>query len=265
MAASLPCAASSLSFMRLMRPKISDRSMGLDRDAGGLKNALGVAHRVESGGTRADGADLEILEALHDAADGGEPLQVGLELRRLHRLSVQRGERVLDAVLHHVVAAAHLPAEAVAAHGDGHVVGAVGRGLHQHRHLEAREADRVHDAALFAEVGQSDDDAVDLVGVFLEQLGAALRLSIGFHGAVLRLFAARARWLSRRRPPVLEEFLRGRSWPGDQGKIRGCPPRSRMSFAVALPLSCSFSALPFVYGCLVLFELQSSQGLMSLS
>ena len=68
--------------------------------------------------------------------------------------------------------AAHLAAEAVAAHGDGHGVGAVGRGLHQHRNLEPGEADGVHDAALLAEVGQRDDDAVDLVGVLLEQLGA---------------------------------------------------------------------------------------------
>ena len=47
--------------------------------------------------------------------------------------------------------------------GDGHVVGAVGRGLHQHRNLEPGKADGVDNAALFAEVGQRDDDAVDLV------------------------------------------------------------------------------------------------------
>jgi hypothetical protein len=57
-----------VSFMRLMRPKTSDRSrvsmvMPLVRDA------LGVAHRVEGRGTRADGADAQILQALHDAAD----------------------------------------------------------------------------------------------------------------------------------------------------------------------------------------------------
>ena len=99
-------------------------------------------------------------------------------------LGMQRGQRVVDAVLHHVVAGAHFAAEAVAPRGDGHRVGAVGRGLHQHRNLQTRQPDRIDDAALFAEVGQRDDDAVDLFGVLLEQLGAALRLGVGFHRAV---------------------------------------------------------------------------------
>ncbi len=120
----------------------------------------------------------------------GEPLQIGGELRRGQALGVQRGQRVGNAVLHQVVAGAHLAAEAVAADGDGHGVGAVGRGLHQHRNLQAGEADGVHNAALFAEVGQGDDDAVDLVGVLLEELGALLRLSVRFHRAMLRFFRA---------------------------------------------------------------------------
>ncbi len=37
---------------------------GLDRDAVGFKNALGVAHGIEGRGTRADGADAQILESL---------------------------------------------------------------------------------------------------------------------------------------------------------------------------------------------------------
>ncbi len=56
----------------------------LDRDAAGFEDALGIANRVERRGTRADRADAEILQALHDAADRREPLQVGLELRRRH-------------------------------------------------------------------------------------------------------------------------------------------------------------------------------------
>ena len=108
----------------------------------------------------------------------------------LRRFSVQRRQRVGDAVLHQVVAGAHLAAEAVAARGDGHGVGAVGRGLHQHRNLQAREADGIDDAALFAEVRQGNDDAVDLFGVLLEKLRAVLRLGIGFHRAVLRIFRA---------------------------------------------------------------------------
>ena len=157
---------------------------GLDGDAAGFEDALGVADGVEGRGTRADGADAEILEALDDAADRGEPFEVGLELGRVESLSVQRGERIGNAVLHEVVAGAHFAAEAVAAGGDGHGVRAVGRGLDEHRNLEAGEANGVDDAALFAEVGQGDDDAVDFVGVLLEELGAPLRFGVGFDGAV---------------------------------------------------------------------------------
>jgi hypothetical protein len=180
MAASLACAASSLSF-------ILD---GLDGDARGFEDAFGVAHGVEGRGARADGADAEILQALYDAADLRKPFEIGLEFGRGQGLSVQRGERVENAVLHHIVATAHLSAKAVAAVGDGHGIGAIGRGLHQHGHFQSRQADGVDDAALLAEVGQRDDDAVDLFGVFLEERGAALGLSVSFHRAVMRLVRA---------------------------------------------------------------------------
>ena len=119
-----------------------------------------------------------------DAADCGKPFQVGLEFGRIERLGVQRGQRILDAVLHHVVTRAHLAAEAVAAHGNGHVVGAIGRGLHQHRNLQPGQTNGIDDAPLFTEVGQGDDDAVDLVGMLLEQLRTALRFSVSLDRAV---------------------------------------------------------------------------------
>ena len=61
--------------------------------------------------------------------------------------------------------ALHLAAEAVAAVGDGHLAGGIGRRLDQHRHVEVGQAQGVGDAALVAEVRQRDDDAVDLVAV----------------------------------------------------------------------------------------------------
>ena len=109
------------------------------------------------------------------------------KLSELGADGVQRRERIGNAVLHHVVAGGHFSAEAVAAIGDLHVFGAVRRGLHQHRHLQCREADGVDDAALFAEVRQRNDDAVDLFAVLAEELGATLRLIVCFHGAKLRL------------------------------------------------------------------------------
>ena len=159
-----------------MRPKISRQIDRLDGDAARLIEALRVAHGVEGRGTRADGADAQILQSLDDAANAGEPGQIGGELRRREALGMQRGQRVGNLVLHQVVTGAHLAAEAVAADGDGHLFGAVGRGLHQHRNPQAAEADGVHNAALFAEVGQSDDDAVNLVGMLFEELGAAFAI-----------------------------------------------------------------------------------------
>ncbi len=86
--------------------------------------------------------------------------------------------------------ARHLAAEAVAARRDGHGIGAVGRGLHQHRNLQPRQANRIHDAALFAEVGQRNDDAVDLLCMFLEEFGAMLRFGVCFHRAIFGLLRA---------------------------------------------------------------------------
>jgi hypothetical protein len=49
-------------------------------------------------------------------------------------------------------------------------------------------AQGVGDGALLAEIRQRDDDAVDLVAVFLEQVGAERRFRARFDGAELGLF-----------------------------------------------------------------------------
>ena len=71
---------------------------------------------------------------------------------------------------------------------DLHVVAAVGRGLHQHRHVQRGVADRIGDAALVAEIRQRHDDAVDLVAMLAEQLrrSGAHRRGVS-HRAELRL------------------------------------------------------------------------------
>ena len=103
-----------------------------------------------------------------------------------------RGERVTDAVLPQVVAHRNLSAEAVAPPAHQHLVGLVGKSMHQHRHIEPRHADRVGHAALVAEVGQADQNAVDLVAVLLEQVGAPTRVLQGFDRAELGLFGGQA-------------------------------------------------------------------------
>ena len=51
-----------------------------DGDAGSLKDALGVANRVEGGRTRANGADAQVLQSPDNAANRGKPFEIGFEL-----------------------------------------------------------------------------------------------------------------------------------------------------------------------------------------
>ena len=153
---------------------------GFDGDAGALEQLLGVADGVEGGGASADGTEANVAQTADDAADGGKPLQVGLELGRVRGFGVQGREGVRDAVLLQVVADRHLAAEAIATEGDGHLASGVGCGLDKDRNVEVGEAEGVGEATLFAEVWQRDDDAVDFLRVKLEELGALLCILVGF-------------------------------------------------------------------------------------
>ena len=157
-------------------------------DAGTLKQLLAVADGVERGGTRADGADSAVAQALDHAANGSEPRQIPGEFGAIERFGMQRRQRIRNFVLRQIVAGAHLAAEAIAPHGDGHVVGAIGRGLDEHGYVQAGGPQRLHLAALFTKIGQRDDDAVDLVAVAVKQLRALAGIRTGFHSTVLRVF-----------------------------------------------------------------------------
>ncbi len=158
---------------------------GFYGDAGAFEQLLRIANGIEGGRTRANGADAQIAEAADDAADRCEPGEVLREALGVGRRGVQRGDGVRDAVLLHVVAGRHLAAEAIAAIGDLHVVGAVGRRLHQHRHLQRGVADGIDDAALLAEVRERDEDAVDLVAMLAEELRATARFIRSLYRAEL--------------------------------------------------------------------------------
>ena len=84
--------------------------------------------------------------------------------------------------------------------GDLHIVCTIGRGLHQHRHLQCGVADRIDNAAFLAEVGQRHKNAVDLVAMSAEELCAAARLIRCLHRAKLRL-------LRRQRNPAYPRLL----------------------------------------------------------
>ena len=61
---------------------------GLDRDPLLLQQLLAEANRIEVGGACADGADAQVAQAVDNAADGGKPVEVGLEILRIGTASV---------------------------------------------------------------------------------------------------------------------------------------------------------------------------------
>src|ERR1019366_4687523 len=160
----------------------------LHADAAGFQQFLAIAHGVESRGTGADGADAQAAQAAHHAADGGEPGEVLGEHIRTGGFGVQRGERVGNTVLLEVIAGAHFAAEAVATILDGHQSRGVRRGLYEDGHVEVGLAQSVGDGALFAEIRQRDDDAVDLVAAAPEQVGAEGHIAAAGDGAAVGLF-----------------------------------------------------------------------------
>ena len=159
---------------------------------------------------------------LDHAADGGEPVQILAEEIGIGRFGVQRGERIRDAVLRQIIAGRHLAAEAVAAVGDGHFAGRIGRGLDQHGDVQLGQAQRIGDGALVAEIGQGDDDAVDLrrdaCGTDRRSWRASARVSMapclvssGLTATTLMAGLFEAAIISSR--PLLRQMVRGRS-PG---------------------------------------------------
>ncbi len=156
----------------------------LDGNALRFKDAFAVAYRVECRGARADSADAQIPQALHDSANGAKPLKVFLELIRVGRAGVRGGQRVRNPVLPQIVAGGHLAAEAVATVGNRHLRWRVGSGLDQHRNPKGGQSNCVSNRALVAEIRQRDDDSVNRIRVRAEELGAPFGLFVGLNGAV---------------------------------------------------------------------------------
>jgi hypothetical protein len=151
---------------------------GGDGDAVAFEDFFRVAHGIESAGTRADGADADLAQALHDAGHGDEVLQVGAErcVERMH--DVFRRERVGDAGLAEIVADGNLAAEGVAATDDVEAVEVVGVALHEDGDVEAGELQRVGHALLVAEVRQAHEDAGKAVAVLPEEVGALAGVAV---------------------------------------------------------------------------------------
>jgi hypothetical protein len=124
----------------------------------------------------------------HHATDGDELLEVGAEglvLQRVHNVFARQRER--DVRLLEVVADGNLPAERVAAALDAQGIEIVRVALNEYRHAQAGLLERVGHTLLVPEIGEADQDAVDLVPMGREEIGALARVGIGFDPTELRL------------------------------------------------------------------------------
>ena len=209
-----------------MRPKISERSSVSTVMPERSSNLFAVAHGVEGRGARADRADAQLPQAVDDAADGGEPA-------RSSRNSASRATRCAawsastECRTAEIVAGRHLAAEAVAAVADGHLVAARRARPEPAPARRGRPAQRVGDAALVAEVRQRDDDAVDLVAMLAEQVGALLRVVVCFHRAVFGVFGDSAITLDARPFRGPRSSLRGplfARWSGKKPRLPTITP-----------------------------------------
>ena len=140
------------------------------------------AHGLESGGARANAAQVEALHAVYHAADGGEIAQVLLEGRGegMHYVRLEHGEGHL--VLRKHVRHRELAAVGIAAMGKVQLADLVRIGLHQNRHARILQGG---DGAVFVHKdGHAEDHAVILPLVLLEPSGILTTLVARFHRAV---------------------------------------------------------------------------------
>ncbi|MCJ7659819.1 MAG: hypothetical protein MUO67_11770 [Anaerolineales bacterium] len=128
----------------------------------------------------ADGTDARIAQTPHHTADPGEEIQVLNKVIAFDRVSMERSIGKGNAVLVEVVAHRQFSAKGVPPFSHAELVEIVVTSLNQHRHIELGHVEGFYNSQLVAEVGQNDDDAVDLVGVLMEQVSAELGMFTRF-------------------------------------------------------------------------------------
>ena len=89
---------------------------------------------------------------------------------------MQSSHRVRNAVLAQIVAGGHLSAKAIATEGNRHLLCIIWRRLNQHRDAQIGKAQGISNGALFTEIRQRDNDAVNAIAVLLEEIRAAMRV-----------------------------------------------------------------------------------------
>lgn len=137
-----------------------------------FENLLRVANGVERAGPGANCAEPRAAQAVDDAADAEEPVEVLSEALRSRQADVLACERELRASLHKVVADGDLAAERIAAARGRELVQIVWIALDEDGHVQTGHLERVRDALFVAEIREADEDAVDLVAMLLEEGGA---------------------------------------------------------------------------------------------
>ena len=95
------------------------------------------------------------------------------------------GEGELDPGLDEIVADRNLAAERVATACRRKLIQVVGIPLDEHGHVKVGEFERIRHALLIAEVRQAYEDAVNVIGVPLEQRGTLTCVGVGFNPAEL--------------------------------------------------------------------------------
>ena len=173
-----------------------------DADPVPLQDLLAVAHGVERARAGSDGAEPHASHPFHHPADAEKVGEIGGEARAGDRRHVAAGERKANAGLHEIVADRNLAAEGIPAAGHAELAEVVGRALHEHRHVESRELERVGHPLLVAEVGEHHQHAVDRVPMAAKKVGADAGLRMGLDAAELRLLG---RDHHRRHAPGLEQ------------------------------------------------------------
>ena len=159
---------------------------GNNGDAAALEQLLAGAAGVEAKGTSSNLSDAAVAQATHYAADAGEFVHILLELLAIDAVGVEAGEGIGDAILIEVVADRDLAAEGIATAVEIDLVVVVVASLHKHGHIEFGTEEGVDDANFIAEVGEADQNAVDLIAVGAEELCIPDAVLKGFDGTGAR-------------------------------------------------------------------------------
>ena len=220
--ASFVCTPSSIVLEALDAAEDIGQVDGLGGDAARLQQFLAVADSIESGGPGADGSRR---------AGGAARWPRGRPPRTSRDRRGSRRNRPLRCAAWSANTGCRTGADCCRptscrrncrGGADAHLAGGVRRRLHQHRHVEAGQPQRVGDRALVAEVRQGHDDAVDPVPVLLEQRGAAFGLVVGFHGAMPALLFGQHDDGRSRRGRAPRSARCARFSPDGPGRSRGC-------------------------------------------